>query len=538
MLRRPIKPSAKAAAAALVVIVACAPPPPNGVAAVPPVVVDGNADEWRSVDPQLLDGPDSDPRLPVDIARVWARLFGDELLIAIDWTRTVSPQSMAGGVTLAIDADNNPATGSRVGALPGADLVVELSRQDAPRPGGFGTGVSVRRVTASGIGNREGPAGASVDLAPTFATPRLELRVDLSRTPGGRGTDAAHLSAALQLVAEGATGGADSTAVITIHQERPLPRAVVPRPAVPPPPPGTIRAMTWNVADAGIRTSEGATVRILQAIRPDVVLFDELSAQETTESLRQLLGAALPPSSAWALELGRCGGRQRNMIAVRGGAVRPVAALQCLTQPPEAGELAREFPGDRLLPAVEREREHRLAVLGALVCIRDRALLVVSLDLPSGGYAGSLEDRWRTITVTGIAAALARTRTPHDGVVVGGDFNLVGVRGPLDSLAAAVARLDGHVQVASAVRIGRGSVATWNDTKYPEWASGRLDYLLVGGANSGVVQAFVLEPSDLPHAAGGLQPTDRSAVSGHMPVVADLRVGAASSQGAGCRGGL
>jgi exonuclease III len=109
-------------------------------------------------------------------------------------------------------------------------------------------------------------------------------------------------------------------------------------------------------------------------------------------------------------------------------------------------------------------------------------------------------------------------------VVIGGDWNLVGSREPLD-IARGGADLDNsELDVARALVLGDAAMYTWRDaaTGFPP---GRLDVIVYSDSSAEVVNAFVLDTgrlADRALARMGLDRTD-SRASDHLPVVVDLR---------------
>jgi len=158
----------------------------------------------------------------------------------------------------------------------------------------------------------------------------------------------------------------------------------------------------------------------------------------------------------------------------------------------------------------------------------DRRILVVTLDLVCcGNNASAAQDRVRRIEAAAIRDAVHATlsRATFDGVLIGGDFNLVGSQFPLDELSRGLDLDGGDLSVVEALQLDGLSAATWDEGGGP-FPPGQLDYLLYSDRSLEVRRGFVFDAEDLALdwlTAHGLQAEDSELASDHRPVVADLR---------------
>ena len=112
-----------------------------------------------------------------------------------------------------------------------------------------------------------------------------------------------------------------------------------------------------------------------------------------------------------------------------------------------------------------------------------------------------------------------------DGVIVAGDFNLVGSRRPLNLLTTRLDIAGLSLIEAEPYQLDGLSNATWSDRKQ-SFVPGRLDYLLFSHTTVALRNTFVLDTRDLtPQALHrlGLRSDDTASASDHFPVVADVR---------------
>jgi len=167
--------------------------------------------------------------------------------------------------------------------------------------------------------------------------------------------------------------------------------------------------------------------------------------------------------------------------------------------------------------------DHPVRAVGAVVQTPEGDVAVTSVHLKCCGTKSSAEDSQRVIQAELINRAMdAAYADAGAGVrVIAGDFNLVGVRGPLDSMRAGLAPDGSDLSVARTETLGANALYTWWEAgnRFPP---GRLDYLLYGGARA--VNAFTLDTARLSDAALarlGLY-RDDSRASDHLPMVVDL----------------
>ena len=474
----------------------------------------------------------------------------------------MNAQAVPGTISLIFDADADAATGGDVGGLAGADLVVDLSPPYGV--GGLppGTGVGVRTVAAPQPGAEAGPGAASARepgaasardagaapmesgrvlfergdsydvgfvFAPKFTSRLIEVR--LERSPGGGLPGFGEAGYAAKLVFTDRTGairdevgpfeyrmGFGSPAHAGLEETTdPLAR----------PAGASFRVLSWNVSGGNLLERTDVFRRIIEAAEPDLLLLDEVAAGLSVDSVRALLfGRSEAETDEWAVAYGEAGGRQRGVIAVRGGALLPAPKLARVEYPPDLmTKLGRSQPlgfggtGDGVPAAA------------SVVRIEGRRLLAVTVDLQCcGNGAHTPEETVRLAEARALAASiraeLEAQETRADAVVVAGDFNLVGSREPLVLLASG-SDPDGSDLAASHPLGPRGLTdATWSgDRAARAFPPGRLDFLLYSDSSLGLERAFVLDTAELPArwlARYGLEPEDSARASDHFPLITDL----------------
>ncbi|MFQ5690934.1 MAG: endonuclease/exonuclease/phosphatase family protein, partial [Gemmatimonadota bacterium] len=322
-------------------------------------------------------------------------------------------------------------------------------------------------------------------------------------------------------------------------------------------PPGTdFRMLSWNVSRRSLQRAPDAFRRIVAAADPDLVLFDEVSPRIPLEKLEDLFAAveeaagklAGPASrrgrGRWHLYRGTAGGAQRGLIAVRRTAdnganpaaeaagpaqPQPVRELERLSYPDSVARIVAEDPRGPGLPEVAANLASRAGVpsAGAWVTLGGRRLLAVTLDLVCcGNHERSPQDRIRRIESARIAAAVRRAVSAGgpEGVVVAGDFNLVGTVAPLSRMAEALDVDGSDLAITRPLQLDGRSSATWDEGKGP-FPPGELDYVLYSDASLAVGRTFILDSRDFSERTlrrYGLRWDDSRRASDHMPLVTDL----------------
>jgi hypothetical protein len=494
------------------------PGPPSG--ALPSVVVDGEVGDWThaaraweaTASASARPAGGGPPR-PLAMS---LQADGSFLYLLIELDRPVNLQSMVGSLRLAMDHDGNPGTGESAGGLDGADLLVDFSHR--PDPGledPFGQGILVREAGSGVWGDAYG-----VDLlyAPTWASERFEVRVALpTPTPSGQvrvrlgALDPTGTEVAATPVLEQAPGTPTSGRYRAKLDD--VRRAG-----------GTeLRVMVWNVGDRGMLRTPEPYLRLIAAMSPDVLLLDELNPSMDAPWLEETLGG-LPGGEAWKVVVGEGGGRQRTAVASR----LPLTLhpeLARIPWPDSVGRLSGLPMSNQMRADLATALQDDLPTVGATIEVAGRTILLVPLDLMCCGRAEGPEDRARIMAVEAIRSAVGAVLAGGgiEGVVIGGDLNLVGSREPQDRLVMGLDPSGEPLRVAPTPRLDGASSTTWRSPG--PFPPGRLDHVMVSGSSLEILRSFALDPVDLPQDvldALGLR-RDDGEVTDHLPIVVDLR---------------
>lgn len=491
-------------------------------AANPPIVIDGEFNDWTDEAATATDpAGDAPPDAFADFEFIGATADADYVHLLVDFGRPVNVQRLPGSAVILLDVDGNPNTGRTMHHLPGADLAVILTAPNARDPEQRGMGVGVESATwKPGPVHAHPPSGMITPYAigftfgPTYQSRVVEFRIrrgaEIPRTPdlftAGQfsaaivafDTDRNVLDSAgpvtCELPAPAATQTTSDSGADPVG-ESPLKRA-----------PNTVaRIVSWNVEYSALLRDPANFVPVFKSLDPDILLLQELTDDTTEHHLAELLNQHLgSPDRTWTAFIGAGGGNLRCAVASR-LPMEPIESLRLLEY--------RDDPNRTLRQAA------------AVVTIEGRPLLALSIHLRCCGDADSYEERVRLMEVNVLHEALrgALSTGEIDGLIIGGDFNLVGGRAPLVRLADGLDRDGSTLTPVQPMQLDGRSNATWSDPDQP-FVPGRLDYVLYSDSTMETVRAFVFDAADLPRRMARtlrIDPEMTARASDHLPVVVD-----------------
>ena len=477
----------------------------------PNIVIDSEFDDWKSITPFLVDPVDA-PQSPVDFGEMRITCDDRFTYLLIDFGRTVLAQGLDGTAMILLDADGDSKTGIMQHGLEGVDVIVDLSPLNPARPDRPGMGMGVRSSTyVPDPTDPARPAPSVYDIglmfAPTHSSRRIEFRIDRgarlpSTPPLFQGK-----SFSMKLVFVDAKGVvADETAIVTHDLLACRTAGVKIDDSVDPlarESKTDLRIMNWNVLRGANFSNPDPFARTIAAINADVILLQELPETSTSEQVREFLARSTLQVN-WNVVLGTGGGDLRCAIASR---LPMRETLQSIPMPDQP--------------------DRTLRVVGALIQQTGRHLLAVAVHLRCCGRAGGPEDQQRVLEVRTLSEAITGLMKEHqiDGIIITGDFNLVGTRDPVEVMAAGLDLDHTMLHIAHPLNLDGLSHVTWADAKQP-FAPGRLDFLLYSDSRLEINRSFVYDSQHL--SARWLErysvtAADSRDASDHRPIVADVQ---------------
>jgi endonuclease/exonuclease/phosphatase family metal-dependent hydrolase len=492
------------------------------------LVIDGDTGDWRS--------------------GMVTQADGDALYFRFSPGRAGTLQANDETTRLVFDLDNDPATGKalvgppEVGTL-GVDLEIlfspplsELPPDEASRivnrraqrgepASDFTTGTTIVRHGPGGVITRHNHADAGFLSGPTYAADWFEARLDRHAPAlAGSGIDRAGTGRGIVLITDGRGEVARYSDPFSFILPEPFTDTGPSHAAIPAQAPGTIRVMSMNVLRGKPITEPAPFARLIAAVAPDVILFQEADDM-TSDSLESWLTGYVGPIAGkheWSESVQGLSGGSGSWDAVAMPDLGVAIATPHL--------IAEDYTAPVTICDPDSGRDRPVRAVFAMISTPAGDILACSTHLKCCGSAGSLEDRIRYAETEAINARFAElaefvtalTGRDIEARIIGGDMNLVGTRGPLETLGAGIGPRGGDLTPVDAPVLGDNVAYTWRDDR-SAFGPGRLDWILAGDAR--VERAFALDtrlidPAVL--AQVGLEPAD-SAVSDHLPLVVDLK---------------
>lgn len=442
----------------------------GGLAAAQPIRIDGRFDDWSSVPPGLTD-PSGDATGAIDLTSARAHAAGTVVYVEFDSGSTINIAS---------------------GPSSDQELFIRFFLPDS------GTNVYVQqhdpnRVYVNTSSNRRSWAAAGFAIAPTYASDRFEMKIDLSSV-GAQAGDAVQVS-----FGPNGTGGPssdDTTGFIALTlggAPSELYTGSVTRD-----PCAALRLASLNVLTSGLTDGVAGIGALVDAVDADVYCFQEEYGSNASQVVAAM--SAIDPlgdGSAWNVHMvNDC------VVAAR----RP------------------------LIPLVSYNSAYGAAIVDG--GSPETSVAVLSIHPKCCGYIGSSEDVQRINETAGMVTTIEDLRSAPTGsaleayreipVVVMGDWNLVGSRTPLDMLTSPA--IPGMARVALP-KPGSDDHATWRSfNASSNFAPGQLDLVVCSADRLNVLNAIALNSETLSNeqlSELGLSPDDSHA-SDHLMLVVDL----------------
>jgi exonuclease III len=461
------------------------------------ILIDGRFDDWTGCTPLYTDPAGDGSSRGIDVRSVWMSNDTRFLYIRFDLGDELPLQSR-NKLVLYLDTDGLSRTGKQVNGI-GADL----SWHFGERQGFLHAAGGTIPFNAYDVG---------MVTAPTTTSDRFEMEVLRDATV--RSDSPLFPSTTIHWVLRDevdATGDSapdkGETASYTFDRSvlKPYRKITLKKDT-----PGHIRIVTYNVLLDGLSLREDSFSRILKALCPDVLCFQEiveLSVKDTLSLVSGMLGGT------WHAR------KYRDCVTVSRYPITSWRPLPC--------------------------------GLATLVDLPDTRygddILIINAHLQSGGRdigrqneVDAVVSFIRDVEKKGESLTLKKG-TP---ILIVGDLNLVGEARQLHTLISG--------DIRNEKLFGPDSLPDWDSSPmtdliplhiaepeaYTWWwkrgrrgiSPGRLDYVIYTDSAASVAKSFVLRTesmSDADLAGYGLRRDDTSTASDHLPVVADFIIGAA-----------
>lgn len=290
----------------------------------------------------------------------------------------------------------------------------------------------------------------------------------------------------------------------------------------------TFRVLSWNISDDAIVDEADEFRAILNWADPDVVLLDEVSPAISPDVLHEHLTTLSGDNADWTVTTGSSGGRQRIWIAARASITAVNQLADIVAYPEDAYQRIKAGMSDSERRNPDWSMDGGIPVSGAVVTLNDRRLLIVGTDLQCcGDGPKSWQELRRRVEARTLRKLIQSTIDEQaiDGVIFGGDFNMVSSTYPLALLLGPYPAPIGGLIPAESYHADGESTWTWDGRGTP-FPSNSLDYQFYSPAALEWVSGRILD-------AESVSPEEREAHSlnkgtslrtgRHRPIVVEYR---------------
>ena len=475
------------------------------LSAAPNFVVDGQIDDWAGIRPGYTA---SDPDHLVQAVSVAADAY--RVFLRVTFSKERNPNTVP--MTLLADSDGDSLTGDD-----GFDVALEFSS---------GLSVSTLENRASSP-VKTGVIDLELTKAPAYVARDAEIGFPRGRSVGAQNNLFSGREGRWRLIVRDESGqivqqGRFAFRLPAMRQWKP------PETEDDPLSKGEaeFRVVSWNIGNRRWVENEDSYRRVLQALQPDIVLLDEVNRETPEAWIRGFLKSLRPDGKDWNLLIAKTGGWQRSLVATY------LPLTPAFDEVPHTSETIERL-GPLLEPHLPKESPPRIGLeegigsAGAFVTVGARTVLATVLDLTCCEVqSGNLYEQQRQAETEAIAGRLGETLRSHvvDGIVVAGDFNLVGTRRPLDALRLNLDPSGGDLAEVYSARLD--GWATWTWTSAPgaatRFARNQLDYMLYSPSRLEQRKAFIFDPADLSSRWRLHHNLAADELHDHMPLVTDF----------------
>lgn len=459
------------------------------------VLTDGAFDDWGRRKPRLTDPAGDGAAGALDLRRIWLADDGRALFVRLEVGRETliqNSQSEAIGnrLRLYLDMDGKRSTGAPVAAL-GVDLEIRFGERD------------LISYDESGVATDLSPGTGRYLALPTHSSEAFEIRIELPQTASieARAGKRKKIKFFLREEIEGGDRLPNAGTLVYKLAKKPV---ELPKPVDFSKRGGsTLRVVSFNVEDTSMARAPEAHIRLLVALDPDIINYQELQAW-SVQRVVDFVDDALP-DKVWS------GVRVNDVVTVSSSPILSVAAV-------DGNMVAHiDLPGG------------------------GRNLVVFNAHMPCCGNdagrdqeADRLMRTWRELL--GGAGPFAVDR--DDAMVLLGDFNLVGFRRQLETLRDGVftnlsngpdfspARSQGSLTSAPLRHTHRRLIQTWRRAE-SDFTPGKLDFVFFTGDALEMQKSLVVDSAGMPQVfldGNDLRSPDSQEMSDHLPLVVDFEV--------------
>lgn len=467
------------------------------------IFMDGRFSDWQDLEPAHIDGFDDQLTGTLDFDRLWLTNDENYLFVRIEVGSEINLQDL-NEITLFLDTDADSTTGRKIYGI-GAELEWHFGEKS----GTFRAGNTSDPIMQAQIG---------IVTAPTITSTEFEIALDRQArpVPQTRLFSGNHIRVVFKDQGPGQDLLPDRSGGIAFTFNNTPLAPLVPL-SLGKIRPGHLRILSYNVLDDGIfdPARKSAFTRILQAIKPDLIGFQEIynhNARTTLDQINTILPLTSPQQWYGAKV-------EPDIIAVSKYPILTTFVIEGAGSSQHNGAFLIDPPdkfGAELLfivahpPCCGNNIDRQYEIDAIMAFIRDARTPGGQLDLPA-----------------------------FIPIVIAGDLNLVGLAEQLTTLLTG--------KIVNRIPFGDPFAPDWDDSHLADlvprhtdlplfftWYSttssyspGRLDFIIYTDSVLEPCNHYILfTPSMSPDTLQkySLLPDDASTASDHLPVVCDFKI--------------
>ncbi len=455
-----------------------------------PIVPDGYFTDWKKAGKPHTDPLGDAPDGRVDLGKMWLANDDDSLYLRFQVGRDTLLQetgSSGNQLRLLVDSDRKGGTGLPVEGI-GAEIEYRFGERQLVFYDRDGNGVAAS------------PGEGAVMGFPTHSSGVFEVRVQLPAPP----KPGKRRRVRVVLIDEGGDRLPDGGAVNYRFPKKKRVDPVEPL-SLDRPSPDSVRIVSLNVERSTLIARQELYRRLLRALDPDVIGFQELIGWSSAQVVSFMESALPRAAGGWSAQV-----VEDVVVASR----FPIVAFAAI----DANIVVHIDLPDALTP-------HDLVLFDAHppCCTNDPG---------RDREVDHLMATWRDL----LAESGPFPVDPMDAVTLVGDFNFVGFRRQFDTIVNgtfvdpangpdfAPGRDNGSLAVATGRHTHRRIAYTWRNGP-SSFTPGRLDFIFFSDDVASLEKSFVFDTASMPEElldTLGLDAGDSLRISDHLPVVADL----------------
>lgn len=465
-----------------------------GIAQTRQILMDGKFDDWQTLAPIHEDVQGDQQTGSLDFGKLWISNDINYLYLCVEVGHKINLQA-SNDIILLLDADDNPNTGMKVNGV-GAELTYNFGE----REGEFFRQSGSIAIKHSAIG---------LVTLPTVTSDRFEIAISRTALPDKKTPlfSGSQISLVLKDFGDGGDRLPDKGALKYVFTDSNF--AAIKSISIKKENKSSLRLLTYNVLNDGLfkESQSGPMLRILAALNPDIIAFDEIYSHSAAEAAAQV-ETVLPSlkDQKWFTE--KVG---KDIIVI--------------SRYPIESHYLIDGNGAFIINPQPEFNSKLLLIAAHLPCCNNNDGRQLEID----AIMNFIRD-----AKTSLGEATLPDKTP---IIIAGDLNLVGFAQQLKTLLTG--------DIVNRHLFGQPFLPDWDNSEFADlaprcvnisfsytwfdansaYSPGKLDYMIYSDSVIQPAKKFVLFTPTMPTdtlAAHNLKADDALNASDHLAVVADF----------------